>query len=126
MKLYVQNLKLHEASTKFLMMPAKMNMKNNPKFAKEQWNCDACKRIDSQSHVLWCPFFAPLREGKDVKNDKDLVDYFQKVLKIREEIEENGYSRNYPGSDRAAEYAVLHLGLVPEQKIPSPVYFCLK
>ena len=67
-------------------------MKNNKKFAKEQWKCDSCKRIDSQSHVLWCPFFAPLREGKDIQNDKDLVEYFQKVFKIREEIEENGSS----------------------------------
>ena len=65
-----------------MMMPAKLNMKNSHNFASEQWKCDACKKIDSQSHILWCPFFAPLREGKDISNDKDLVEYFQKVFKV--------------------------------------------
>ena len=84
-KPYIKELKLHEARTMFrirtLMMPAKLNMKNNPKFANQQWKCDACKRIDSQSHILWCPYFAPVREGKNINEDKDLVDYFQKVFK---------------------------------------------
>ena len=90
-KPYIDNLKMHEARTMFRirtqMMPTKLNMKNNPRFASEQWKCDACKMLDSQSHILWCPFFAPLREGKDVGNDKDLVENFQKVFTIREEFE---------------------------------------
>ena len=93
MKPYIKELKLHEARTMFRirtnMMPAKWNMKSNQKFANQQWKCDACKRIDSQSHILWCPFFAPLREGKNVNDDKDLVDYFQKVFKIREDLEKD-------------------------------------
>ena len=88
------NLKLHETRTMFrirtLMRPAKLNMKNNSKFASEQ--CDACKRIDSQSHILWFPFFAPHREGKYISNDKDLVEYFQKVFKVREDFEASGSS----------------------------------
>ena len=88
---YIENLKMHEARIMFRirtrMMPTKMNMKGNPSFARELWKCDACKMLDSQSHVLWCPFFAPLREGKDIGNDKDLVEYFVKVFKIREEFE---------------------------------------
>ena len=83
---YVQTLKLSDARTMFrirtLMMPAKMNMKNNPMFADKLWKCDQCERLDTQSHILWCPFFGPLREGKDVKDDKDLVEYFEKVFKI--------------------------------------------
>ena len=90
---YIQNLKLSEARTMFrirtLMMPAKMNMKNNRKFAEQLWKCDQCQRMDAQSHILWCPFFAPLREGKNIEDDKDLVDYFQKVFKIREDLESN-------------------------------------
>ena len=72
------------------MMPAKLNMKNNPKFANQQWKCDACKRIDSQSHILWCPYFSPLREGKNINEDKDLVDYFQNVFEIREDLDNEG------------------------------------
>ena len=91
LKPYLKNLKLCEARTMFrirtLMMPAKFNMKNDPRFASNLWKCDSCQRIDSQSHILWCPFFAPLREGKDVQNDKDLVEYFKKVFDIREKME---------------------------------------
>ena len=28
--------------------------------------------MDVQSHILWRPFFAPMREGKNIKDDKDL------------------------------------------------------
>ena len=82
-KQYIKELKMHEARTMFLirtqMMPVKLNMKNNPRFDAEKWKCDVCKMLDSQSHILWCQFFAPLIEGKDVANDRDLVEYFQKL-----------------------------------------------
>ena len=60
------------------MIKTKMNMKNDKKFADELWRCDD---IDSQAHIIWCPVFAPLREGKDMKKDSDLV------IKLREERE---------------------------------------
>ena len=63
-------------------------MKNNQKYSNELWKCDYCKMMDSQSHIMWCSAFAPLREGKNVEDDDDLVLYFQQVFKIREEIEE--------------------------------------
>ena len=82
-----------EARTMFrirtLMMPAKLNMKSDPKFAGKLWKCDQCQKLDSQSHILWCPFFAPLREGRDINDDKDLVDNFTNVFKIREDLETN-------------------------------------
>ena len=90
---YTVNLQLAEARTMFrirtLMMPSKLNMKNRKKFAESLWKCDQCRRMDSQSHILWCPFFAPLREGKNIEDDKDLVEYFDKVFKIREDLEMN-------------------------------------
>jgi hypothetical protein len=36
---------------------------------------------------LWCPAFASLREGKDLNSDIDLVHYYQQVIKIREDNE---------------------------------------
>ena len=61
----------------------KMNMKNND----ENWMCDSCETaIDSQSHVIWCPAYSKLREGKDLSSDVDLIDYFNKVLTIRAEL----------------------------------------
>ena len=67
-KPYIDNLKMHEARTMFRirtkMMPAKMNMKSNQRFARELWKCDASKMMDSQSHVLWCPFLCSTGRGQ--------------------------------------------------------------
>ena len=43
--------------------------------------------MDSQSNIVWCPAYAPVGEGKNLNNDEDLVKYFQTVMKIREEKE---------------------------------------
>ena len=89
MKSYITEMKLREARTLFRvrssMIPVKMNMKSNTKYAQELWKCDDCMSMDSQSHILWCPAYAPLREGKTLSNDLDLVHYFQAVIKIRED-----------------------------------------
>jgi hypothetical protein len=88
---YVEDMKLRDARTFFRirtkMLPAKFNMKSSPKFANESWKCDFCKKIDSQSHIMWCSSFAPLREGRNINDDKDLVNYIQQVFKIREDFE---------------------------------------
>ena len=88
MKPYVQDMKLREARTFFRirssMIPAKMNMKCNQKFAEQLWKCDDCWSMDSQ-----CPAYAPLREGKNLSSDLDLVHYYQAVTKLREEKDEN-------------------------------------
>ena len=90
-KSYVHNMKLRDARTNFRirgnMIKAKMNMKNNNKFANELWRCDECQSMDSQAHIIWCPVFAPLREGKDLQKDSDLVRYYQQVIKIRDDNE---------------------------------------
>ena len=136
LKPYIQSLKLCDARTMFWirtsMMPSKFNMKNNPKFASKLWKCDWCQRIDSQSHILWCPFFAPLREGKDVQNDTDLVEYFKEVFEIREEMEKsmNGssWSRILAQNElqRARSSSLLAV-LCPSRKLSCFfVWVCLK
>ena len=69
------------------MLKVKMNEKSNPVYAKQLWKCDACLSLDSQSHLMWCPAFATLREGLNVDNDLDVVHYLQNVFKIREKME---------------------------------------
>ena len=90
-KSYVKNMKLRDARTNFRirgnMIRTKMNMKNDKKFANELWRCDDCQSMDTQAHIIWCPVFAPLREGKDLKNDSDLVHYYQQVIKFRDDKE---------------------------------------
>ena len=88
---YLKQMKLSDARTKFRlrsnMTKVKMNRKSDPKFAAELWKCSGCGNLDSQSHIMWCPSFAPLREGLDVSNDTDVIHYFQEVFKIRERLE---------------------------------------
>ena len=40
---------------------------------------------DTQSHVMICSGYAVLREGKDLSQDKDMVEYFQNVIKLRQQ-----------------------------------------
>jgi hypothetical protein len=90
------------------MMTAKMNMKSNPKFAEKLWKCDRCQRLDAQSHILWCSFFAPLGEVKEVKDEKDLVNYFEKVFKIPKDLKsEDGSSLSFPGSDKSCRVYII-------------------
>ena len=45
--------------------------------------------IETQDHILWCPAYHELREGKSLESDKDLIEYFGKVMKIREKLNLN-------------------------------------
>ena len=66
---------------------AKFNYKNDVKNRSELWRCDSCMTaIDTQSHILWCPSYHTLRQGKDLNSDKDLVNYITKVFEIRENL----------------------------------------
>ena len=86
---YVESMKLRDARMLFRlrsgMVNAKMNRKNDRQYSMDLWRCDDCRSMDSQSHIMWCPAYAGLREGKDLKCDKDLVKYYQQVMKIRED-----------------------------------------
>ena len=89
-KNYIKEMKIINSRTIFrarssMLRDVKMNQKSNPRYAAELWKCDDCMSMDSQSHIIWCPGYAPLREGKNLYDDMDLVTYFQQVMKIREE-----------------------------------------
>ena len=86
---YIQDMRLEDARTNFrmrcsMLRTVKMNQKSNEIFARELWACNQCGKIDSQSHIMWCPALASLREGLNIDNDVDVVHYFQKVISLRE------------------------------------------
>ena len=85
---YLKNMSLRYSRTMFrirsFMTNVKMNKKSDKTYAETLWKCDFCKSLDSQSHILWCPAFSPLREGKSLNSDLDLVKYVQEVMRIRE------------------------------------------
>ena len=67
------------------MFPSKMNFSSSERFKAEVWMCDSCQsQIDTQCHVLFCPAYKKLRDGKDLGNDKDIAEYLAKVMPIRE------------------------------------------
>ena len=88
-KLYLTEMSMTDARTNFRirsnMTNVKWNKRSDKQNQKSLWKCEECGNIDTQSHIVWCPSFASLREGKSLDNDADLVRYFQEVLKIKEE-----------------------------------------
>ena len=72
------------------MFKCKMNFMNDPAYKAEMWRCNSCETcIDSQSHILYCPAYKELREGKSLTSDDDVVNYFREVMKIRTKLELN-------------------------------------
>jgi hypothetical protein len=87
-KSYLTEMNLPDARMNFSlrsrMFKCKMNYLNTPKYRAEMWSCDSCQTcIDSQSHILYCPAYQQLREGKSLTSDQDIVSYFKEVLEIR-------------------------------------------
>ena len=72
-----------------MMQFVKMNFSNDPVYRKELWKCNECSSIDTQSHVMWCPSFAVIRENLNLSQNKDLAKYLQEVLKIRAKAASN-------------------------------------
>ena len=88
-KEYLSTMNLYNARTKFRMRSNMIDVKFNfsSKYESELWLCDSCQSsIESQSHLLFCPAYASLREGKDLKNDEHLIKYIQNVMEIRTKL----------------------------------------
>ena len=69
---------------------SKLNFKNKQEYKAEKFMCDSCENeVDTNSHVLFCPSYSVLREGKNLNSDSDLANYLQKVLDIRSKLRLN-------------------------------------
>ena len=67
---------------------AKMNYKN--KYTSEGYLCDSCEsESETNSHILFCPSYALIRQNKDLNSDRDLADYLHRVLEIRSNLRLN-------------------------------------
>ena len=89
LKDYIKSLNLPDARLKFAMQAkmtktVQMNFKGEPKYIKNGWKCQDCDTPDTQDHILRCPCYQQLRVGKNLDSDKDLVQYFRKVIQVRE------------------------------------------
>ena len=88
MKEYMKMKSIENARTMFRirskMVDVKFNYKNDYRYSHELWKCEGCKSaVETQSHIMYCPAFANLREGKNIDSDLDLVQYFNQVMILR-------------------------------------------
>ena len=89
---YSENLKNARSIFRFRvdLFEAKYNFKQKSEYKKEKYLCDSCESaVDLNTHVLFCPSYAILRQDKNLNNDKHLAEYLQKVLEIRMKLRLN-------------------------------------
>ena len=88
-KEYLAKMTLESSRMNFKLRSKMLDVKFNysAKHEKELWLCDSCcSSIETQSHLLFCPAYSTLREGKDLLNDDHLIEYVQKVMNVRTKI----------------------------------------
>ena len=95
---YLTNLNISEARLRF-KLKAKMtttiqlDFPSDAAFAINLWTCSGCTddamsdkvvgSRDTQQNVMVCPGYADYRENKNLDDDRQLVTYFQQVIKHR-------------------------------------------
>ena len=90
-KEYLTKMNMHDARLNFRIttrtIKCKMNQPSDRLNKETLWKCSACGNIDTQKHIMWCPAFQAIREGRSLESDEDLVEYFRQVLNIRDKFD---------------------------------------
>lgn len=92
MKSYLNDMSMKDARMMMRirgrMVKCKMNFSSERVNIETSWKCRACcsGAIETQSHILYCEAYKPLREGKSLSSDEDIVDYYRKVSELREKL----------------------------------------
>ena len=94
LKNYIKDLSPEYARVKFrqryfMMKEAKLNYPSDPKYKAQGYQCDYCSSISSQSHIKVCIEYEHLREGRNLDNDCELVQYLVDVVKHRQDRDED-------------------------------------
>jgi hypothetical protein len=61
-----------------------MNFPSDIAYRKQSVKCFHYPNIDTQSHVIYCPFYEHMRVDKNFADEQDFVTYFQQVIAMRE------------------------------------------
>ena len=101
-KKYVQNEQISRVretyKARFGMNPFAANYSNDKRFAKTEGLCRCKISREEESHLLSgnCQVFGSIREKYgDLKDDESLVNFFNEVLQMRDELDEDeGSPRN--------------------------------
>ena len=74
----------------FMLSTIQWNFKSHPGYKSNEYLCRCGQHVDSQPSLLKCKLYEHLHVGLDLYNsDTDLVTFFQRVIKERQEEEEN-------------------------------------
>ena len=61
---YMKDMSMNDARTLFGIRSkttqVKMNQRSDKENSRSLWKCSECGNVDSQSHILWCPFHSKL------------------------------------------------------------------
>ena len=87
-KEYMKNKSIEECRVQFRIRTNMLQLKGNMKGSfKEDLSCLGCKQpgtLENQTHVMTCSGYENLRSGLNFDEDRDLVTYFQRVMRSRE------------------------------------------
>ena len=92
LKPYLENMNLKDSRILFasrcrMLHTVQCNFKQKPEYIANGHKC-ICLEDDKQSHLSTCSSYRHLRDGLDLESDTDLVKYYQRVIREREENEE--------------------------------------
>ena len=75
-------------SSRAHMLPSDQHhFQNKREYIENECRC-VCREPDLQAHLLTCSSYLTLQEGLDTRN-RDLVKFYQHVIKARKETEDN-------------------------------------
>ena len=92
LKQYFREMTLAQSRIKFrertrTMKTCKLHFPSHPQYVREMFCCPEpnCTEIDSLSHWTVCNKYRHLRDGRNLNEDIQLIEYYRAIIKHREE-----------------------------------------
>ena len=86
---YPEYARVYYRQRYFMLKEAKLNFPSDPRYKEQGFQCNYCSCISSQAHLKVCEEFQYLREGRNLDDDTEFVDYLIEVIKHGQDREED-------------------------------------
>ena len=101
MKEYMKNMTYERALIKFKLRARvcetiKTHFKSQKEFEEDIYSCWDCSSefLDTSTHIKNCKHYNECKESLDLEDTEDLVTFFQRVIRKREQEEDDKETRN--------------------------------
>ena len=86
-------------ATRVSMQPIAGNFRQDRRFARTQWLCRCERETEEERHLTdSCPLYRDIRQQySNLEDDDQLVDFFQKMLNRRDQIDQQEQERRREG-----------------------------